>query len=137
MLFILQSSDVPPEVPAAVSGALIFGMLLVGLAFYIFFSYCFKRICEKAGADPGILIWIPILQLIPVFKAAGMNPLLILAMFVPLVNIVIIVMMVANLAKALGKNPWIAALLFIPILGIIPIPYLAFSGDAGRAPATV
>ena len=42
--------------------------LLIGLALYLFTCFCFKRICEKCKVDPGIMIWIPIVQLIPCCK---------------------------------------------------------------------
>ena len=43
--------------------------LLLSLVVYLFACYLMKRICEKAGGEPGILIWIPILQIIPMLKA--------------------------------------------------------------------
>src|SRR5690349_710618 len=105
---------------------ILFG-LAVGLALYVFFCYCYKRICEKTGNDPGILIWIPILQLIPLFRAAGMSAWMILLMLIPIVNIVIFVMMWVKICSALGKTPWLVIMLFIPIVNIIFVPYLAFS----------
>lgn len=113
--------------PAAPNPVLLIVMVLLGLAAYVFFSYCYKRICEKAGVDPGVMIWIPVLQMIPVFRAGGMNPWLILTLIIPLVNIVVIVMLFVNLCKALGKNPWLTVLVFIPIVNIAFLPYLAFS----------
>ena len=38
-------------------------ILAVVLVIYIFFCYCAKRICEKCGDEPGVLIWIPIAKL--------------------------------------------------------------------------
>lgn len=32
------------------------------LVLFLSFSYLFKRICEKADSEPGLLVWIPILQ---------------------------------------------------------------------------
>jgi hypothetical protein len=61
------------------SGASTVGMLIpvrvflvIGLGLYLFFCYCCKRVCEKAGHNPGVLIWIPIVQLIPLLRVAGM-----------------------------------------------------------------
>ena len=46
--------------------------LLIGLAVYVFFCFCYKRICEKCAVTPGVLIWIPIAQLVPLL-AGGQN----------------------------------------------------------------
>jgi len=56
--------------------------------FSYFFSYCLKLICEKANVDPGVMIWIPLVQLIPMATVANLNPLLLLLYLVPLVNVV-------------------------------------------------
>lgn len=116
--------------PAQVNPMVLVIALLVAIPVYLFFCYCYKRICEKAGVDPGVMIWIPIVQMIPVFRAAGMNPWLILTMFIPLVNLIVIVLLFVNLCKALGKSPWLAVMLFIPFLNILLLPYLAFSESA-------
>jgi hypothetical protein len=49
-------------------------MLVCGVAIYVFYSYCLKRIVEKCGETPGGIIWVPILQMIPLFRVAKMNP---------------------------------------------------------------
>jgi Family of unknown function (DUF5684) len=102
-------------------------VLAVGLAFYVFFSYCFKRICEKTGHNPGILIWIPIVQFIPLLRVAGMAEWMIILLLIPIANIVVMVMMWAKICTARGKSPWLVIMLFIPIVDIAFLPYLAFS----------
>ncbi len=125
MLFLLQSSDIVDNVVGCVGG--VFG-LVFGLAFYVFFCFCALRICKKAGKDPGVLIWIPIVQLIPMFQAAKLNPLLILALLIPVVNIVVGVWLWWKLSEALGKPGWLGVLMLIPLVNIGVILYLAF-GD--------
>jgi hypothetical protein len=49
--------------------ALIFFIVLVC---FVFVSYCYKRICAKAGHDAGMLVWIPIVRTIPLVQAAGL-----------------------------------------------------------------
>ena len=41
--------------------------------FYLFGCFCLKLVCEKAGAEPSLLVWLPLLQLIPAYRAAGMS----------------------------------------------------------------
>lgn len=102
-------------------------ILVVSLALYIFYCYCCKRICEKTGKDPGILIWIPIVNLIPLLQVAGLPVWLIILFFIPIANLVVAVMMWAKICTARGKSPWLVIMIFIPILNLIFIPYLAFS----------
>ncbi len=99
----------------------------VGLAVYIFFSYCAKLICEKSGKQPGVLIWIPIVQLIPLMEVAGMATWMIVLALIPLANIVFIVLLGLGLCKARKKNPALVVLLFLPCLNFVFLPYLAFS----------
>ena len=102
-------------------------VLLIGLVVYVFFCFCYKRICEKCGVNPGVLIWIPIVQLIPQLQAAKMPVWMILLFLIPLVNIVVFLMMWVKICQALGKTGWLVIMLFIPIVNLIFVPYLAFS----------
>lgn len=103
--------------------------ILISLAVYLFMSYCFKLICEKAGTDPGLLIWIPLLQFFPILKAAGLAAWTFVLLLVPGVNAVFMIIMFVRLIKAVGKNPWLVLLLFVPIVNVFFIPYLAFSNN--------
>ena len=102
-------------------------ILAIFLAFYVFFCFCYKRICEKSGVTPGILIWIPIAQLVPLLQVAKMPVWMIILLLIPLVNLIFFVMMWVKICQARGKSGWLAILLFIPIANIIFVPYLAFS----------
>jgi hypothetical protein len=109
--------------------AVVFAVLLAGL--YVFFCYCYKRICEKAGVDPGVLVWIPLLQFIPLFRAADLPLWMLLLFLVPMVNLVMILVLWAKICSSLDKNPLLALLLLVPILNLFLIPYLAFSNGSG------
>lgn len=113
---------------AAGFGLLMIGMILViGLAFYLFYCFCCKRICEKCGHQPGVLIWIPIVNIIPMLQVAGLATWMLVLFLIPFVNIVIGIMMWAKVCSARGKSPWLVLLMFVPFLNIVFIPYLAFS----------
>lgn len=114
-------------VAAGVSIVVVLVALLISIGLYIFTCYCFKRICEKCGKNPGILIWIPIVQLIPLLEVAGMAVWMIVLLLIPFVNIVVAVMMWAKICQARGKSPWLVIMVFIPIVNIFFVPYLAFS----------
>tara|TARA_R110001592_G_scaffold32139_1_gene112633 strand:+ start:2320 stop:2508 length:189 start_codon:yes stop_codon:yes gene_type:complete len=46
---------------------------VIAVGFFIFMSYCLKLICEKAKLDPGVLIWIPFVQMIPMATVADIR----------------------------------------------------------------
>ena len=108
-------------------------LLVFGAAIYLFYSYCLKRIVEKCGEQPGAIIWIPVFQLIPLFRVANMNPWLILLMLVPLANLIVAIMLWVNVLKALGRGP--VMVLVLLFFGFIYLPYLALSGDKRLMPA--
>ncbi len=112
---------------AAFGLGLILFILLISLAFYVFFCFCAKRICEKCGVNPGILIWIPIANLVPLLQVAKMPVWMIILFLIPIVGFVVAIMMWVKICQARGKSGWLVVLLFIPIANIIFIPYLAFS----------
>lgn len=100
--------------------------LFVFLALHIFMSFCMKKVCEKCGKDPGVLIWIPILQLLPIMEIAGMQTWMIVLAFLPIANIVFGVMLILGIAKARNKPPAIAFVIAI-FCGIAFWPWLAFT----------
>lgn len=107
-------------------GAMLF-LLLLALALYVFFCFCCKRICEKCGVNPGVLIWIPIIQLVPLLEVAKLPVWMIILFLIPIVSLIVCVVMWVKICIARGKSGWLVILLFIPILNLIFIPYLAFS----------
>ena len=77
--------------------------------------------------NPGILIWIPIVNLIPLLQAAKMPVWMILLFLVPLINLVVAIMMWVKICQARGKSGWLVIMMVIPIANLIFLPYLAFS----------
>jgi hypothetical protein len=114
-------------------GALI-GIFMISLLWYLFNCYCGMLICQKAGRQPGVLVWLPILQTIPLLRAAGMSPIWLVTFFIPVVNVITIllcyVMWSFNICKARGKSPLLGVFLLLPVTSILTFIYLAFSGSA-------
>jgi hypothetical protein len=116
-------------------GALLAGLgivaVLVALCFalviYVFSCFCCKRICEKCGVTPGVLVWIPIVQLVPLLEVAKMPVWMIILFLVPLANLVVFFMMWAKICVARGQSGWLVLLFLVPIANLVLIPYLAFS----------
>lgn len=99
---------------------------------YLFFCYCASLICCKAGAPPGILIWVPVFQILPMIRAAGMSGWWFLAWLIPGVNLVAQVVWCFKISAARGKGIVTAILLILPVTGLFAFLYLAFSGGSGR-----
>jgi len=109
---------------AAVAGVVMLVMFAICVALYLFTCYCMKKVCLKKGIDPGIGIWIPILQLFPIFKVAEVEGIMIL------VALIFAPYLCYKLVIALGKPPIMTLLMF---LGPVFPAYLAFS--SGPEPA--
>ena len=110
-------------------GAILFMLvaLVFALAMYVFICICAKKVCEKVGKDPGIMIWIPVVQLLPLMEVAGMQTWMIILAFIPLANIVFMFMLWLGIAKARNKGALWGVLAALPCTAIVGVPYLAFS----------
>jgi hypothetical protein len=108
--------------------------VLAGMALaYLFYCYCLKLICVKAGSEPGFLIWLPVLQMFPLLRAAGMSGWWFLASFVPLLNLVACLLWCVKIARRRGKGILTVLFLILPVTNILALLYLAFSGGGATA----
>jgi apolipoprotein N-acyltransferase len=106
-------------------------MLLGALSLvYLFFCYCSLLICEKAGQPAGVLIWFPVVQLLPLLRAAKMSNWWLLAFLVPVVNVLVQVVWSFKIVQARAKNFWLGLLLLLPGTNLLTFLYLAFSDAA-------
>jgi hypothetical protein len=107
-----------------------FAVLGIALLLYLFHCYCCMLICRKTGNPPGILVWLPVLQVFPLLRAAGMSGWWFLGFCVPILNIVGQVLWCLKIAKARGKSVWAGVLLLLPVISLFAFLYLAFSNGA-------
>ena len=129
--------------------ALLVASLALAFVFYLFSCYCLKLICEKAGSEPDALIWLPLFQMIPALRAAGMSGWWLLVWLTPVLNAVnstglrtldlalAILTLVASfgvqiawcfkITAARGQPVWVAILLLLPGVNLVAFLYLAFS----------
>lgn len=115
---------VPP-----VTRNLIIAVAAILLGLYLFHCYCCKLICKKAGTEPGVLVWIPVLQLLPMLQAARMSRWWFLAYFCPVLNIVAQVLWSFKIADARNKSAVIGVFLLLPVLSLFAFLFLAFSDN--------
>lgn len=111
---------------------LLYATLGVALLCYLFGCYCCRLICQKTGNPPGPLIWVPLLQMFPLLRAAGMSPWWFLAYFIPLLNVVAGLVWSVRIVQARGKSIWLAVFLVLPLTNLLAFLYLAFS--SGKQP---
>lgn len=117
------TTTIDPEAAAALGAAMLV-VSLIGIAIAIISIVALWRIFTKAG-KPGWASIIPFYNMYTLYQVAGMNGWMFLLTFVPIVNVVILVMLCLNLAKAFGKTGAFAVglILLSPIFMLI----LAFS----------
>jgi hypothetical protein len=94
---------------------------------YLFFCYCCMLICQKAGSQPGIWVWIPLIQFIPLFRAAGMSAWNFLLMWLPLVGFIVLVIFCFKICRARNKSSLLGLMLLLPVINILAFLFLAFS----------
>jgi hypothetical protein len=99
----------------------------VGLLFWILMIVAVWRIFVKAG-EAGWKSIIPFYSSYILFKIAGRNGLWFLALFVPFVNIFVLLMLAIDLAKHFGKSTLfgVVALWIFSVIGFLILGY----GDA-------
>ncbi len=102
------------------------------LVLYFFFSWCCMLICKKAGRKPGVLVWLPVLKVFPLLKAANMSGWWFLGLLVPVLNLVGCVLWCIRIAEARGKGMLTAICLILPPTSFLAFLYLAFSNPAAK-----
>ncbi|HLH52237.1 MAG TPA: hypothetical protein VKY92_01280 [Verrucomicrobiae bacterium] len=105
----------------------------IAAALYLAYCFCCLLICRKSGVEPGLLIWLPVLQMFPLLKAARMSPWWFLGFFVPVLNLAASILWCIRIADARGKTFVVALLLILPVTSPFAFLYLALSaGPSSR-----
>ena len=122
-------------VPGFLASLVLFGTIL-----HLFLSFCFMRICQKAGTVPGLAVWIPGAQFVPLLRAARMSPWWWLLSVVPVVNLLVLAVWSFKLCEIRKQSKWVAFWLLQPLTSFFAVIYLAFtdddSSDGSAQPAT-
>jgi len=117
----------PPVTPRLI---IISGAIL--LMAYLFLCYCCMLICQKTGNEPGVMVWLPFLQVIPMLRAASMSGWWFIGFFIPVVNLVGHVLWCIKIVQARSKTTPLMILLLLPVTSFFAFLYLAFSEAAPR-----
>jgi len=102
--------------------------VVILVLFHLIYSFCLMLICRKAGTEPGLMVWLPLFQIFPMFRAAAMSGWWALGLLVPFLNLVVMILWCFNIVRARGKSVVWAILLILPFTNLIAFLYLAFSG---------
>lgn len=116
-----------PQISQTVLWAILGGFVLA----YFFFCYCASLIVKKTGNEPGLLIWLPVLQMFPMLRAASMSGWWFLALFVPVLSLVMQIIWCFKISQARGKGIMTAIMLILPFTNLFAFLYLAFADGKG------
>lgn len=109
-----------PQLLAGALAILVFG--------YLFSCYVLKKVCVKAGSEPGVLIWFPVLQAFPLLRAARIPAFWFIILLIPGLNLLAHILWSLRISRACGKGTLVAVLLILPVTNVLALLYLAFSG---------
>ena len=111
----------------AMLGAFMMVFLVIFAAFYIYSALALQTIAKKTGTENGWLAWIPIANIILMLTIAKKPLWWFILCFVPIVNLVILIIVWMAIAEARGKPNWWGILLIVPVVNLIVPGYLAWS----------
>jgi len=100
---------------------------IICIVLYLFYAYCLVIISQKTGRGTSWWGWVPILNIILLIQIAGKPIWWIILFFIPLANIIFMIMVLVGVCNARGKSGWLVIMIFIPIVNLAFYPYLAFS----------
>jgi hypothetical protein len=120
------------SLPIAVDRNLAWKIAGAAALLWWFYSLCCSLICKKTGQPGGMLVWLPVFQIIPLFRAARMSGWWFLAMFIPLLNLIGQVVWCVKIAQARGKGFFTALMLILPGTNLLAFVYLAFSNGEAK-----
>jgi len=123
----LRGHTVPENLKVSFDAKQLLPLLLFTGVFYLIFCYCAMLICQKTGTQPGLLVFLPILQWFPLLRAAGMPLGWFVAFLIPGLNIFAFIAWAINIAEARGKTGWVALFLILPGTNVFAFLYLALS----------
>ena len=102
-------------------------ILFLAVIFYVFAAVCLVKIAEKTKTPDGWWAWVPILNILLLIKIAGKPLWWILLCFIPLVNLIILILVWVGVCEARKKSPALVIGMFIPVVNLAVLAYLAFS----------
>lgn len=109
-----MQEPVNPLIPAGYE----VGTSIAVIAVYVLIAVALWKVFSKAGY-PGILAWIPIVNLIVLLKIAGYSAWLVLLYLIPIVNFIFAIFVAIRLGERFGKGGFFSLLWLwlFPVIG--------------------
>lgn len=107
-------------------------ILFSAILFYIYFAYSLTIIARKLDNKNTLLAWIPIANFFLLLQLAKKPWWWFFLILVPLVNIIIYIIIWAEIARALDKPDWLGVLIIIPIGNVLLPGILAYAAEEGK-----
>ncbi len=127
------TTDLSGAEAAAAIGIILGIWAIVLLPVYIYFALTLMVTAKKLDVSNAWFAWIPILNLILMFRCAGLSPWLFLLFFVPLANLIVMIFAYMKIAERRGFESWLGILMIVPIANIIIPGYLAWGEPPKKA----
>ena len=119
--------NTPKALPALLGAGFLMFFLIFALAGYVYYSLALQTIAKKTNTENGWLAWIPVINFLLMVNIAKKPVWWFILLFVPLVDIVIVIIVLMGIAEARNKPSWWGILWIIPPINIIVPGYLAWS----------
>ena len=123
-------AEVRPEVHRIMTGEdnlLLYSILGGVMCIYVLFCLATIKICKKTTVRPGLWAWLPGFQFVSLFKAAGMSPWNYLWLYIPPINLIVMMVWCFKICRARQKHPALGFLMLLVPINIFVFFYLAFS----------
>ena len=117
----------PNDAPLAALGGLLVFFLLFALAGYVYMALALQTIAQKTNTENAWLAWIPIANVVLMVMIAQKPVWWLLLFFIPVVNIVVLIIVWMAIAEARGKPNWWGIMMIVPVINLIVPGYLAWS----------
>jgi hypothetical protein len=104
-------------------------MLPLGLVMYVYTSLTGMKTAQRLGVENAWFAWIPILSTVLRFQVAGMSGWLVLAMIVPVVNIVLMIIALMKTCEKRGYDKLLGLLGLVPVANLVLMGILAWGKD--------
>jgi hypothetical protein len=129
--------DVRPEIERIIveeDRVMLYSIMGGVVCIYVLFCLATIKICKKTTVRPGLWAWLPGFQFVSLFKAAGMSPWNYLWLYIPPINLIVMMVWCFKICRARQKHPALGFLMLLVPINIFVFFYLAFSSQKG-APA--
>jgi ABC-type Na+ efflux pump permease subunit len=124
---LLASRGGEEAIGIAIIGMFVLFFLVFFVAIYVYFALAFSTIARKTQTPNTWYAWVPILNMVLLLNVAKKPVWWVLLMFVPFLNLVILVLTWMGVAKARGRPDWWGVFIIAPIANFVLPGILAWS----------